>query len=303
MRNPVGAVPAKRPWRPLAVLRCIRYREVLVLQGAPFLGVAFSLGRLPSHAAIDLAVFAVASYLLVAYVFALNDWAGAAADGKDRQKAAQVFLARGVSERAVLLLSLGLLLASLGLFALLRVQTLVLAVAIALLGAVYSHPAIDAKGSPILSSVPHLVGGTLHFLLGTSLFAPVDGRSLLIALYFALTVVAGHLNQEVRDYDGDLLNGIRTNAVRFGKTRAFWASCAGFTVAYAWLGGLAFYGLVPPVLGALLVLYPLHLYWTVATYRAGLTFEAINRFQTRYRALYGVIGLAMLAALFSRWIE
>jgi hypothetical protein len=57
------------------------------------------------------------------------------------------------------------------------------------------------------------------------------------------------------------------------------------------------------VLGALLVLYPLHLYWTVTTYRAGLTFEAVSRFQARYRALYGVIGLAMLAALFLRWIE
>lgn len=290
-----------RPQGLFAYLRCIRYQDVLVLQGSPFLGAAFALGRpirTASATAFDFVVFAVASFLLVAHIFSLNDWAGAAADSNDRRKAAQVFLARGVSPRAVLQLSLGLLAVSLSLFALLRVQTLLLAVAIAVLGAIYSHPAVDAKGSPILSSVPHLVGGTLHFFLGYSLFAAIDGRSLEIALYFALTFASGHLNQEVRDHDGDLLNGIRTNAVRFGKARAFWAGFAGFTAAYAWLGLLAFRGLVPPVLGALLALYPFHLYWTMTTYRAGLTFDTVSRFQARYRGLYGIIGLAMLAALF-----
>ena len=289
-----------RPGGLLAYLRCIRYRDVLVLQGSPFLGVAFALGRPVAAVAGDLVVFAAASFLLVAHIFSLNDWAGAAADRNDRRKAAEVFSARGVSPRAVLWLSLGLLAASLSLFALLHLETLVLAVAIAVLGAIYSHPAVDAKGSPLLSSVPHLLGGTLHFLLGYSLGAAIDGRSLLIALYFALTFTAGHLNQEVRDHDGDRLNGIRTNAVRFGKARAFWAGFAVFTLAYAHLGGLAAHGLVPPELGALIVLYPLHLYWTVTTYRAGLTFDTVSRFQARYRGLYGVIGLAMLAALFWR---
>lgn len=281
----------------LSYVRCIRYRDVLVLQGSPCLGVAFALGPPTVSAAPHLVVFAVASILLVAHIFSLNDWAGAAADGNDRRKKAGTFLARGVSPGAVLALSLGLLAVSLSLFALLRVQTLFLAAAIAVLAALYSHPAVDAKGSPIFSSVPHLVGGTLHFLLGYSLFAAIDGRSLQIAPYFALTFTAGHLNQEVRDHDGDLLNGIRTNAVRFGKTRAFWAGFAGFTAAYALLGWLAWRGVVPPVLGALLLLYLLHLYWTIATYRAGLDFDTISRFQGRYRALYSVIGLAMLAAL------
>jgi 4-hydroxybenzoate polyprenyltransferase len=295
-REPLG--PRTRTGSLLAYLRCIRYQDVLVLQGSPCLGAAFALGRPTVAAAARLAVFGVASILLVAHIFSLNDWAGAAADGNDRRKQAQTFLARGVTPGAVLALSLGLLAVSLSLFALLRGQTLLLAIAIAVLGALYSHPAFDAKGSPVLSSVPHLAGGTLHFLLGYSLFAAIDGRSLQIALYFALTFTAGHLNQEVRDHDGDLLNGIRTNAVRFGRSRAFWAGFAGFTAAYALLGWLAFRGLVPPVLGALLVLYPLHLYWTVTTWRAGLDFDMVSRFQARYRALYGVIGLAMLAALF-----
>jgi 4-hydroxybenzoate polyprenyltransferase len=289
---------AKWPGNLLVYLRCIRYRDVLLLQGAPFFGVAFALRSLAGIAQGDLVVFAVASVLLVAHIFSLNDWAGAAADRNDCRKEAQTFLTRGVTPGAVLALSLVLLATSLSLFALLRVQTLLFAVAIALLGALYSHPAFNAKGSPVLSSMPHLVGGTLHFLLGYSLFAAIDGRSLEVALYFALTFTAGHLNQEVRDHDGDLRNGIRTNAVRFGKARAFWAGFAVFTIAYAHLGLLALRGLVPPVLGTLISLYPLHFYWTVTTYQAGLTFDTVGRFQTRYRALYGAIGLAMLAALF-----
>jgi 4-hydroxybenzoate polyprenyltransferase len=288
-----------RPAGLLAYARCIRYQDVLVLQGSPFLGAAFALGRPSAGAAVDFAVFAVASFLLVAHVFSLNDWAGAATDRNDPHKAAGVFLARGVNPGPVLLLSLALLAGSLLLFFLLRVQTFLIAVAIAILGAIYSHPAVDAKGSPVLSSVPHLAGGMLHFLLGYSLFSAIDGRGLPIALYFALTFTAGHLNQEVRDHDGDRRNGIRTNAVRFGKRRTFWAGFVGFTIAYALLGLLAIRGLVPRPLGALVLLYLVHVYWTVTTYRAGLTFDTVSRFQARYRTLYAVIGLAMLASLFA----
>ena len=285
---------------PLASLRCIRYRDVVMLQGSPLLGAAFALGKPTIAAGTDLAIFAVASALLVAHIYSLNDWASVAADHGHPNKIAGVFVARGVGPGAVLRLSLTLLAVALTLFAFLRVETFLTAVVIATLGVIYSHPAVNAKGVAILSSVPHLLGGTLHFLLGYGLFAAIDARSVLIALYFALTFTAGHLNQEVRDHDGDRLNGILTNAVRFGKSRAFWAGFVGFTMAYAHLGMLAAHGLVPPVLGTLVVLYPVHAYWTVTTYQAGLTFDTISRFQARYRVLYGLIGLAMLASLILR---
>jgi 4-hydroxybenzoate polyprenyltransferase len=247
------------------------------------------------------AVFTLASMLLVAHIFSLNDWAGIALDANDPNKSADVFVTRGIARRDVGLLSLGLLLVSLGLFALLAHRTLVIGAAIALLGAIYSLPALNAKGIPIVSSMPHLIGGALHFLLGYSLFEPIDGRAILIGLFFALTFTAGHLNQEVRDYEGDRLNGIRTNAVAFGKAAAFGAGGLLFTLAYADLFFLAYTGLVPRALAVLpLVLYPLHVVWMITTWRAGLSFGNVNRFQNRYRMLYAVIGLAMLATLFIR---
>ena len=41
----------------------------------------------------------------------------------------------------------------------------------------------------------------------------------------------------------------------------------------------------------------LHLWWALQTLRAGLTFENIRQLQVRYRALYAIIGLLMVAAM------
>src|SRR5207245_6909646 len=135
-------------------------------------------------------------------------------------------------------------------------RTFLHAIAIAAVGVVYSHPSINTKIMPILSSSPHLVGGLLHFLLGYSLFVGIDRRGILIALFFALTFTAGHLNQEVRDHDGDRLNGIRTNAVAFGTKSVFVMGALLFTLAYAHLFALAYAEIVP----APLVTLPLGLY-------------------------------------------
>lgn len=293
-------VPPKRAGI-AAYVSCIRYQDVLILQGSPLLGAAFAVRAITVETVVAVSVFALASMLLVAHIFSFNDWAGVALDANDPNKSADVFVTRGVGSRDVALLSAGLLLASLVLLALLRGQTLVLGVAIAVLGAVYSHPSLNAKGIPVVSSLPHLVGGALHFLLGYSLFEDIGARGILIGLFFALTFTAGHLNQEVRDHDGDRLNGIRTNAVAFGKRAAFVAGFVLFTLAYADLFGLAYAGLVPRALAALpAVLYPVHVWCSVSTWRSGLTFANVSRFQNRYRLLYAALGVAMLVALVVR---
>jgi 4-hydroxybenzoate polyprenyltransferase len=283
------------------LLKCIRYRDVLILQGAPLMGVAFSMRALTSQAIGDLALFMAASFLLVAHIFSFNDWAGASTDRNDPNRSHTVFSTKGVASRDVLLLCAVLLALSLVLFAQLSRQTLLLAIAIAALGVFYSHPRFNGKGTPIISSCPHLVGGVLHFLLGYSLFSPIDRSGILIGLFFALTFTAGHLNQEVRDFDGDRLNGVQTNAVAFGKTPAFLAGLVVFTLAYTDLLLLACLGVVPAPLAMVpLLLYPIHIVWSVRTLRAGLSFTNVSRFQGRYRMLYGVIGLGILLALLLR---
>lgn len=278
-------------------LSCLRPQEILVLQGSPLLGAAFAIRHPAAQNVGPLAILLVANLCLVAHIFLLNDWSGLAADLADPNRAAGVFTARGVGRREIGVLAAGLLALSLLLFSRLGPGTLGLSLAIATLSALYSLPPFHWKGRPLLNSAAHLAGGAFHFLLGYSLGNALDRRGLATALFFGLTFAAGHLTQEVRDHQGDVLNAIRTNAAIFGPRRTFAASLALFTLAYALLLVLALAGILPRPLAALAALYPLHLRWSQQALGEGLTYESIRRLQARYRVLYALIGLAMVAAL------
>ncbi len=278
-------------------LSCLRLPEILVLQGSPLLGAACAIRHPAAVNVGPLAMLTVANVCLMAHIFMLNDWSGLTADLTDPNKARSVFTARGVGQKEIGVLAAGLLALSLFLFSRLGPSTLWLALAIAALSALYSLPRFNWKGRPLLNSAAHLVGGALHFLLGYSLGNAIDRRGLATATFFALTFAAGHLTQEVRDYQGDVRNAIRTNAVIFGPRRTFDASLALFTLAHALLFFLALTGILPRPLVALIVLYPVYLRWWQKTRVEGLTYASIRRLQARYRALYALIGLAMVAAL------
>jgi 4-hydroxybenzoate polyprenyltransferase len=281
-------------------LSCLRLQEILVLQGSPLLGAAFAIRHPAAENVGPLAIFIVANVCLVAHIFMLNDWSGLTSDLIDPNKAASVFTARGVGRKEIGGLAAGLLALSLLLFSRLGPSTLWLSLAITTLSALYSLPHFNWKGRPLLNSAAHLAGGVLHFLLGYSLGNAIDRRGLAIATFFALTFAAGHLTQEVRDHQGDVLNAIRTNAVIFSPRRTFAASLALFTLAHGLLLLLALQGILPHPLAALIALYPVHLRWSLKTLAEGLTYASIRRLQARYRALYAIIGLAMVAAL---WLD
>jgi 4-hydroxybenzoate polyprenyltransferase len=275
------------------LLSCIRFDEVVVLQGTPLLGAIFAIGRFTAERAVALSVFAVGSCCLLAHVFVLNDWSGMTADLQDPKRTTGVFMSKGIDRTEIGYLWMALLALSILLLSPFGSRTLAIALAIACLSALYSAPVAHMKGVPLLSSALHLIGGMMHFLLGYSLFSVVDERGLEIGCFFALAFVAGHLIHEARDCESDLLNGIRTNAVRFGKARSFAAGFALFTIADVLLVVLASRGTVPRALVLVGALYPLHLHWSLRTLRAGLTFESIRWLQVRYRALYATIGLFM----------
>ena len=306
---PMQASPRFAPAAPAATstggrlrryLSCLRLPEILVLQGSPLLGAAFAIRHPAAENVEPLAMLTVANVCLMAHIFMLNDWSGLTTDLTDTNKAAGVFTARGVGRKEIGGLAAGLLALSLLLFSRLGPSTFWLALAIATLSALYSLPRFNWKGRPLLNSAAHLAGGALHFLLGYSLGNAIDRRGLATATFFALTFAAGHLTQEVRDHQGDVRNAIRTNAVIFGPRRTFAASLALFTLAYALLFLLALQGILPHPLAALIALYPVHLRWSLKTLAEGLTYASIRRLQARYRALYAIIGLAMVAAL---WLD
>lgn len=281
----------------LRLLSSIRFDEVLVLQGMPVIGAILALGALTFHDCIRAAIFGAGSLCLVGHVFVMNDWAGIEGDLRDPHRATRTFAAQGVSRAAVGVLAVVLLGMTLLFFSLLGPASLALAIAILGLSTLYSAPSIHMKGRPILGSILHLVGGTLHFLLGYATFSAVDARGIVIGCFFGLIFAAGHLMHETRGYEGDRLNGIRTNAVAFGRARSFVAGMIFFTAAYALLIALALFGLLPRILVFTAVLYPVHLHASVRAVRAGLSFESLLEYQKCYRLLYGLIGAMLVGSV------
>lgn len=273
-----------------------RVDDVLILQGTPLCGALFALGGTVRAALPDLALVLAGSCLLVAHVFLLNDWAGREGDRRDPHRSGVgTVSSRTLGSVSVLALLLAFLfLAPFGL------RTLVLAAAVAATGALYSSGPRPAKGVPVVASCLHVAGGVLHFHLGAAPFGPPGAVSLALSALFGLTFAAGHLVQEVRDHDADRLNGIRTSAVVFGRRPAFAAALALFVLADALLVGMAFAGAVPRALALAAPFLALHLAWSVAALRAGLTFESVRRLRLRYRALYAVIGALTLVAALAR---
>ena len=281
------------PLHSRALLRHIRFDEVFVLQGTPLMGAAFSIATITQAKIETLSVFLIGSFLLVAHVFTLNDWADIAHGLKAPDPL--------VSSLRLFWFSIFLLIASLLVFTLISPRVIVLGAIVAALGFFYSHPTLNFKGTPVASSFPHLVGGLFHFLLGYAVFSPIDSRGVLIALFFALTFTAGHLNHEVRDFELDSKTSARTNAVAFGKRPAFIAGLIIFTLAYLCLFLLGWFRFVPRPLAFLaLVFYSLHLFWSLRALRRQLDSQIVDRFQFQYRALYAVIGIAMICSLFYR---
>lgn len=291
----VDLPPAKGVFR---YVSCVRVPEVLALQGAPLLGAAFAIQHPGTKDLEPLVILTLANVLLVAHVFLLNDWAGVRTDLFDPNKSAGVFTRRGVDRREIGGLTIVLLAASLVLFSNLGGVTLALALAIAALSALYSLPLFDWKGRPILSSMAHLMGGALHFALGYSLVGAVDTRAIALAIFCGVSFTAGHLTQEIRDYQSDERNGIRTNAVMFGPRTTFVASVVLFTLAYAILFVLALQGILPRAVTVLALLYPVHVRWSLEAWRDDFTYASIDRLQGRYHLLYGLIGAAIVTALF-----
>lgn len=269
--------------------------EVLALQASPILGCFLGGYSAQRYGVIPIGLLLLGSCALTAHIFVFNDWAGYDSDRRDPLRAPLASGRQDIHRCEVAYVAFALLILAIVAFAAVGVKALLFGAAIAALGFVYSASPVFGKGTPIAGSLVHVVGGTLHFLLGYTLSHAFDATGVWIGLFFGLVFAAGHLNQEVRDYDGDLLNGIRTNAVAFGRRRTFLASLFTFSAAYAMLTVLAEFGTLPRLLLWSPLAWVLHVAWAVQALRSGLDFRVAVWMQRRYRWLFALIGLVMLA--------
>jgi 4-hydroxybenzoate polyprenyltransferase len=271
-----------------------RAAEVLALQASPILGMALGGIQWNWFSITQVSLLIVGSLALTAHIFVFNDWVGHQSDLHDPRRSALVFTQHGISRNEVLGVVIALLGIAIVALAAVGSVALLLGSAIAILSVLYSCSSFFGKKTPVMGTLNHLLGGSLHFLLGYSLFHTLDMPGLVLSLFFGLVFAGGHLNQEVRDYEGDMLNGIRTNAVVFGCKRTFIASFATFSAAYAMIAGLVALGTLPHFLLGSVIGWLLHTVWSVQVIQRGLGFESAQWLQRRYRMVFALIGLAIL---------
>lgn len=271
-----------------------RALEVCALQASPILGAFLGgFNFLPGNL-IRFGLLMFGSLALTAHVFVFNDWAGYDSDLRDPQRKTLVLEHGRISRQQIAYFAGILLILAFAAFAAIGVSAILIGAGIAILSFLYSCSSFFGKSTPIAASLNHLIGGVLHFLLGYTAFHKLDERGFLIGLFFGLVFAAGHLNQEIRDYEADFHNKIRTSAVVFGCRRTFFASLSLFSIAYAILVVLAVAGILPKLMLWSIAAWVLQIIWSWQAWRRGLNFETALWIQRRYRLLFALIGLTML---------
>ena len=276
-----------------------RLPEVLVLQASPILGCWLALPELSRSVLLPVSFLFLGSFALTAQIFLFNDLVENELDAQDARRARFLFSCQGIERIEVVRALIALLIFAFAAFAAIGGLAVFLGFAIGALGLLYSSSSFG-KRSAVMGSLNHLLGGVLHFLLGYTVFHPIDENGLLLGSFFVLVFAGGHLNQEVRDFETDRLNGIRTNAVAFGRQRAFYASMCLFSAAYLLIFSLASWGLLPRIFLLSLVPWMLHLAFSLQAIRRGLSSETSLWLQRRYRLLFAVIGAMIFISPFLR---
>jgi 4-hydroxybenzoate polyprenyltransferase len=273
----------------------IRYRDAVIFQAPTVVGLVMFLPEISWASAGRALIVSLGSFLLMAYIFAINDWADIGLDhGTPEER--RTFLDRGLAPREMLALSGALAGAGLLLLVTISWTHVVVALIILAFGLAYSLPVrgVQGKGVPVFSSLLHFATTLVAFLMGSLTFSPVDTRALWVGAYLGVLISAGHLVQEVQDYAGDRLSKVRTNAVQFGQRPIFVLAFALFGVSFVILFGLAQAGLIPPVVRYTVLLYPLYAVWALQVYRAGLERGIVRHLRNRYRILFAVVVFTLL---------
>lgn len=274
----------------------IRVRDAIIFHSPTVIGMALQIPGAEGTHLLRAALLATGSFLIMAHIFALNDWGDMSLDYQNQDKRSRSLVELGITSKQILGLALVLAVLGLGAVALVSAALLPIAGMMILLGVAYSFPiaGLKAKGLPIVSSALHFAGTLLTYLLGSAAFAPVDYPAVLVGSYFGILIVAGHLAQEVQDYTEDRRAGIRTNAVQFGKPIAFWLSFGLFGLSFVVLTWLSATGVVPSIAGFSSILFPLYAYWAVQAMRAGLPSSLVRQLRNRYRILFAAVALMLL---------
>ena len=273
-------------------LKNVRYGEVILLLGSPFLGVFLSLNSWSDFDLYSFILFCFATFILIAHVYTFNDWAGYNTEVACQQDT------RLINPKLTLFLSVVFAVLSVLLYLKISLSNFFIAGALIGLSFLYSDPHLKFKSVPVVSSLIHILGGTLLFLSGYFVFDSFSVKGLLLGFYFALVFCGGHLTHEIIHFSNDLVSGLKTNAIKFGKVKSFMASFIIFSLSSVYLVILITRGLFPfSLIYVIALVYILYVYLFLLTFRKGLNWQALIMFRRGYRILYVGLGIYMWLVL------
>jgi 4-hydroxybenzoate polyprenyltransferase len=277
-------------------LNTLRFSETALLQGTPFFGLALGCAHW-TRTGSSVALLLLGSFLLTNGVFVLNDIADLDHDSDVLEKQPRVArLQRLGMGRLGGIAALGGI-GGVVLIAQLDARAALYAVGVLLAGILYSVRPFRFKGRPVLSTLIHLFGGVLHFMVGYSLGVGPFQRGIMIGAFFAGVFVAGSLVQESRDYEGDIRTGVTTNASRFGRRPTLLAGLGLFVLMPLYAALLAYLGIAPPAFTAAVPSIAVVLLASRGLWSGSLDTATIVRFQAAYRVVYAALGAYWLVAL------
>lgn len=281
----------------------IRYFDIIVLMAYPTMGAAFAIDRIDLGVVVKFAVFTVFNFLFVAHVYIFNDWSDALLNPEEPKRRPRHALKHPVLTRGQVLACCMVVgaVAMVG-FAFLSLRLLAVAVFIEIVTAAYSHPRINLKGRPIISTLIHFVGASLYFMGGWAVFRPFSLEELSLGAFFGLVLAAGHFSNEIEDFDQDLAADIRTNAIAFGQRKVFRAGLALFIISSGFFvfvsAGMLWFPLYLATAVVLLVAWLIQA-WRYRDWKGG---EPIAGFRKFYRAAYALLCAVLLCLRVLEWI-
>lgn len=280
-------------------LRSIRWFEIGVRMGAPFIAILLSVPEISLLNSYRIIHGLLAFFLLWAHGYTFNEWGGYAYDQYDQTKADIPLMSGKISRSEMLVLSISFACVSILLYALLDIRFLSIVLFDIILGVSYVHQKILFKNVPLVSFIILFLVSVNDFLLGWLIFSTFLCKGLLIAAYFGILGIAGQHYHEAGDYDGDQRAGIKTNAVRYGKKKIVISGFIFYTISCLYFLLLGFKKIVPEyLLYPLVISYPIYLFIFYRCITSDLSSLKVHSFVRRYRILYGFIGLWMIIQLF-----
>src|SRR5689334_10685270 len=149
------------PGRLKSLLSRIRYREAIIFQTPTLMGLAIFLPDISFMHVLSALLASLGSFLVMASIFAMNDWADIDLDSQNTLKHKDTFLESGIRPKQILGLAISLAAAGTIVFGTLSPLHVWTALGAIIFGLAYSVPlrGIRGKNIPVISSLLHF-GGT-----------------------------------------------------------------------------------------------------------------------------------------------